>query len=131
MITSIPGRALRIVLIAAFVILTLPVFPMIGFSIKSMAWLIRVDLFVRAIPLYIAWWVDSTWYDAGELSPGFMPLWVALTAVMLWPMATGGVYSRVWESPVFRRIVYGYSCVVVAGTLAAASWIFSHTGVFF
>ena len=87
----------RVLLLGIYFFLTFPVLTYVGISLKLYAvwW---VDTYcVHAIPLYLAHLVDVAFYDGSELSPGFIPLWVVFTGVLLWPLLFLAMeYDRLW-----------------------------------
>ena len=89
-----PGMKLRVVLVALFLVLSLPVLTYIGIIVRPLSWVLAVDMGLRAVPLYLAYTADQMFYDGGELSPQLLPVWVVLTAVMLWPTSTLAVRMR-------------------------------------
>jgi len=121
---------LRIASVASFVLLTLPCLTLLAVNVKALRGiLLFVDMRLRALPLYLSWVVDRTFYDAGELSPEFVPLWVALTGIMLWPLLVLGLKPSLWRP--LRWVITGHCTVMFAGTIAAIYWMSTHTGVFF
>lgn len=121
----------RASLIGVFVFLTLPCLTYLAFFVPKMQWLLAVDMALRAVPLYLAVVADSLFADGGELSPAFIPLWVALTGLLLWPLLVLGVRPALWRSRLWRWTIEGYAAIAVVGTVMAASWIFTHMGYFF
>jgi hypothetical protein len=126
-----PGIGMRIGLLAAHAVLTLPVIPLLVVTINTLRPLLLVDLCVRAIPLYVTALFDRAFLDGGEVTPQLMPLWVVLTGIMLWPLLALGVRPQLWQSGKWRRRIGAYGFAVAAGTVAAASWVFTHLGIFF
>lgn len=122
---------MRTATIVVFVLFTLPILPTIGFKVNALRWMIFVDLFLRAVPLYLASFIDQILYDGGELSPGFIPLWTGMTGLLLSPILLLGIRPSLWESRPWRKAILRYSGVAFLGTVVAAFWVFTHLGVFF
>jgi hypothetical protein len=124
------GKGIRIVLLSVYAVLTLPAIPLLAMmaNLKS---LLLIDLSVRAVPLYLTWFVDSNFLDGGEVTPHLMPLWVLLTGVMLWPLLALGVRPRIWASNTWRRAMAAYGAVMLTATIGAVYWVFTHVGIFF
>ena len=124
------GRA-RILLVGLFAFLTLPILTLVSLTIPALWWLWPVDTFLRSIPLVLAILCDQLVGDGGELHPGLLPLWVALTGALLWPLLVLGIRPLLWTSRKWRRSILVYSGVAMAGTIVAAGWMFAHTGYLF
>lgn len=125
------GGPVRIALIALFVVLTLPILPLVAVHVSALGGLLFADLALRAVPLYLAFCADQAFYDAGELSPELMPLWVVLTGLLLWPLVALAVWPALWASRSWRKALVGYAGAAVASTVVAAFWVFTHLGAFF
>ena len=126
-----PGTKVRIVLVVLFVLLTLPVLTHVGHSFRPLRWLMIADMGPRAAPLYLAWTADQMFYDGGELSPQLIPVWVGLTAVMLWPLLLLGIRPTLWTARAWRRGIMTYAVTACACTVVAGYWVFTHLGAFF
>lgn len=125
------GNLLRMLSLGMFTSLTLPVLTFVSLGIPLMYWLWPVDTFVRAVPLLATIWIDGAFFDGGELSPQLIPVWVALTGCLLWPLLFLGIRPRIWRARPWRYTILGYSGVALACTVPAAGWIFTHTGYLF
>ncbi|GMV99895.1 MAG: hypothetical protein AMXMBFR84_10340 [Candidatus Hydrogenedentota bacterium] len=121
----------RISILVLYALLALPVLPILGMTVKALFWLVPIDMFVRAVPLYLTFLLDRQFGDGGEVTAEWMPFWVIGTAVMLWPMIALGVRPGWWQFRAMRRAVAGYSASAFAVTCASAYWVFTHMGVFF
>ena len=125
------GRRTRLVLLAAFLVVTLPVTPLLVAMFPVLQPLLAVHLAVHAVPLFITALIDSAVLDGGEVTPELIPLWSALTGVMLWPLPALSFFPALWSSPGWRKAMLAYSLATVAATIGAAYWVFTHLGVFF
>lgn len=123
-----PGRTTMIVL---FVLLTLPCLTYLSLSVRMLFWLWPVDTALRAVPLYLAILFDGAFLDGGELSPSLVPLWVAMTGLLLWPLLALGIRPVLWVSLKWRKVILGYGATAAVCTVAASCWIFTHTGYLF
>lgn len=121
----------RITMIVVFVFFTLPILPIVASKVKALTPIIFVDMFLRAVPLCFAVFIDQTLYDGGKLSPGFIPLWTGMTGLLLSPLLLLGIRPSLWESRPWRKAVLGYSSAAFLGTVAASFWVFTHRGIFF
>ncbi len=124
-------KATRWTSLGLFFLFTLPVLLFLSLSVRAFTLLWFVDTAVRAVPLYLAIWFDTLFYDGGELSEEFIPLWVALTGVLLWPLLAIGIKPMLWSSRRARRAILSYAAAAVVCTVPAAWWIFTHTGYLF
>ena len=124
-------KATRWLSLTLFFLFTLPCLTLLSLSVRSLFWLWPVDTAVRAIPLYTAIWMDTLFHDGGELSPVFIPLWVALTGVLLWPLLALGIRPLLWASRSWRKAILTYTAAAAVCTVSAAWWIFAHTGYLF
>ncbi len=129
--TPLLSKRARIALIALFVVLTLPIFPLLAVNVPGLGVLLFADLSLRSVPLYLAFWADRIFYDAGELSPELMPLWVVLTGLWMSPLVVLAVRPVLWARRTWRKAFVGYCVAFVACTGVAAYWVFTHLGVFF
>lgn len=114
-----------------FLVFTFPVIPFLAGYFPPLGPLFAVDLFVRAVPLYLAWLADRAFLDAGELSPTLIPLWVLLTAMLLWPLAGMAARPQLLSVRRWRRIFAGYAVAALTLTCGASAWVFTHLGIFF
>lgn len=121
----------RVALIVLFAVLTLPILPLVAVHVSALGLLLFADLALRAVPLYLAYCADQAFYDAGELSPELMPLWIILTGLLLWPLVALAIRPALWQSRSWRKALVGYVGAAVAGTVVAAFWVFTHLGAFF
>lgn len=124
-------NAMRWTSLGLFFVLTLPVLTFLSLAIGAFAWLWPADTAVRAVPLYLAIWVDHLFYDGGELSPELIPLWVLLTGLLLWPLLALGIRPMLWASRNWQKAMLGYGAAAIACTIPAAYWVFTHTGYLF
>lgn len=121
----------RLGFLVVFVLFVFPILPVAAGFFRSLMPLVAIDLFVRAIPLYISWRADCIFLDAGELSPQMVPLYTTLTAVLLWPLLALALRPELLSGPFWRRVIGGYTGVAVMFTCVASVWVFTHTGIFF
>lgn len=128
---STPLAKSRWMFLVLFGLFSLPCLTFVSLFIKSLSWLWFIDTTIRAVPLYAAIWFDALFYDGGELSPELIPLWVALTALILWPLLALGIRPLFWASPRWRRAIFVHAATAVVCTIPAAYWIFGHTGYLF
>lgn len=125
------SKRVRIALIVLFVVLTLPVLPLLAVNVPGLGVLLFADLSLRAVPLYLAYCADQVFYDAGELSPQLMPLWVVLTGLWMSPLLVLAVRPVLWSSRSWRKAFFTYCGAFIACTALAAYWVFTHLGAFF
>lgn len=126
-----PRMRLRIVMIVLFLFLTLPILPLIIAYVPALRPLLFLaDMSLRAVPLYLAWQIDEAFYDGGELSPELFLVWVGMTGLVYLPLLLLGIWPSMWRSTLGRRTLMSYSAVAVLGTVAAAFWVFEHSGIF-
>lgn len=126
-----PKMRSRIVMIVLFLFLTLPILPlMIAYVPAMRPLLFLVDMSLRAVPLYLAWQIDEAFYDGGELSPELSLVWVGLTGLVYLPLLVLGIWPSMWRSTLGRRVLMAYTTVAVLSTVAAAFWVFEHSGIF-
>lgn len=128
---TVIGAPTRFLLLVTYGTLALPILTLLSLGVPGMAWLWPVDTFVRSIPLVAAIWIDGAFYDGGELGPAFLPVWVAFTACLLWPLLLLGIRPTLWRSQFWQKITLGYSGGAMVLTVAAARWIFTHTSYLF
>ena len=121
----------RTILLGLFLIFTFPILPALASSMDFLDWLFAADLFVRSIPLSVAWCVDVAFYDAGELSHALIPLWVLLTGLLLSPLLLLAIWPTIWLSHKWRVAITRYAVVAGLATVLAAIWVFTHLGIFF
>lgn len=125
------GWRTRIVLLALFLYITLPVTPLLVAIFPALQPLVAVHMAVHAVPLFVTAKIDLWLLDAGEVTPELMPLWSALTGVMLWPLLVLSIWPTLWDSRSWRKAIAIYGIVALLATVGAAYWVFTHLGVFF
>jgi len=125
------GTRARIVLLALFLFVTLPVTPLLVVSLPVLQPLLAVHLTVHAVPLFLTAVIDSWLLDAGEVTPELIPLWSVLTGVMLWPLLALSLWPALWDSNSWRKAILAYGVVALLATIGAAYWVFTHLGIFF
>lgn len=124
-------RTVRWISLGLFLLLTLPLLTAISLSVKALAPLWFADTAMRAIPLYLAICFDGWFYDGGELSEELIPVWVAMTGLLLWPLLAIGIRPSIWRSSRWCYAVVAYAGCAIACTIPAAWWMFTHTGYLF
>lgn len=120
------GNKTRVVMVIAYVFLTLPCLTFIGLGIPGLSVLWFADIVIRAVPLLIAHWFDTAFSDGGELTPQFMPLWILLTGVVLWPMIILGARPALWQSRTWRSGVAVYATFAIVCSVGASVWLFNN-----
>lgn len=124
------SKTMRLAMVAAYVLLTLPCLTFIGLSTPGLFFLWFLDTFIRSIPLLIAHGYDVALVDGGELDQQLMPLWIVLTGVLLWPLITLGARPALLKLRAWRVGLIGYASVAIVFSAAASAWLFTHP-VFF
>jgi len=122
---------MRIALLAVFLYITLPMTPFLAASFPVLRSLLAVHLAVHALPLLLTAKIDSWLLDAGEVTPELIPLWSALTGVILWPLLALSIWPTLWDSRSWRKAIVIYGIAVLLATIGAAYWVFTHSGIFF
>jgi hypothetical protein len=125
------GTRGRLILLALFLVPTLPVVPVLMQVVPGARLLAPVHLVVHALPLWATAMIDVQFLDGGEVTPNLIPLWSTLTGVMLWPLAALAIWPGLWQSRGWRRGIGVYGVVAALSTCGAAWWVFANLGRFF
>lgn len=125
------GTRSRLILLVLYLVPTLPVLPMLLQLVPVLRYLLPVHLVVHALPLFVTAMIDARFLDGGEVTPELIPLWSALTGVMLWPLLALSLRPSLWASHGWRWGIGVYGVAAVVATIGAAYWVFTHLGVFF
>jgi len=120
----------RIILLVVFLVTTIPVFPLLAANVPFFRLFIPLHMVVHAVPLCITAVIDAWFLDGGEVTPKLIPLWSALTGVMLWPLLALGLWPALWNSSGWRKAIVIYGAAAVLATIGAAYWVFTHSGIF-
>lgn len=115
----------RMGLLAGYLLLTFPILPLIGAK-WGYYFVLGADTAIRAVPLVAAIATDRLLFDGGELDPGFLPLWVGLSGLLLWPLAALACRPGLWAMRPWRRVLTAYSIAWAVATAVAAPWMLTH-----